>query len=734
MDRAGGIGIDDDHLALRDTVRRWADANVPPSVPRAWLDAEHDEVPGWWPELGAMGWLGLHVPEADGGSGFGLLELAIVLEELGRACAPGSFLPTVVVSAVIDRFGTGAVRSYLPGLADGSQRGGIGLGCAPVAAEVVGDELVIDGGWPVVTGGATATVLLLPTVDGDGVERWAVIEVGGSRAELDVEPQPGVDRTRRPAAVRARSLHVALADTVTASTDDVAGRAGLLFAAESAGAAAWCVETAATYAAAREQFGRPIGQFQAVKHRCADMLCALEAARAATWDATRAVDRGDPGADLAAAAAVALGPDAAYRTAKDCIQVLGGIGFTWEHDAHLYLKRAMADRAVIGSPTRWHERVVGLIRAGVRHDVGLDLPPESEMIRDEVRLFVDDLQGRDKSEWNRVLADSGYLVPHWPAPWGRDASPLEQLVIDEEFRTARIRRPHLAVGAWALPTIIVHGTSEQQERFIPPTLRQELIWCQMFSEPGAGSDLASLTTKAVRTDGGWVLTGQKVWTSMAHFAHWGICLARTDPDAPKHDGIGCFLVDMASAGLDVRPLREITGAEMFNEVFLDDVFVPDDCVVGSPTGGWHAARTTLGNERVSMGSGSSMGPGLESLLELAERTGAHDDPLTADTIAALVVDAQLLAALGTRMTLRALMGASPGSDASVRKLLGVEHDQRVQEVGVELLGPTAATGDDAAALWIGGFVGNRSLSIAGGTSEIQRNVIAERLLGLPRDP
>ncbi len=513
----------------------------------------------------------------------------------------------------------------------------------------------------------------------------------------------------------------------------MSGLAGLLAAAEGVGAAAWCVETAAEHARTREQFGRPIGQFQAVKHRCADMLCTLEAARAATWDAASALDRSDDAAALSVAVASVLGPEAAYRCAKDCVQVLGGIGFTWEHDAHLFLKRAMATRLLIGTGATWRAHAAGLVRDGMRSTTTIELPPEAAAHRDEVRAFLADLSTHPKDEWNSRIGDSGYLVPHWPAPWGRDASPLEQLVVDEEFRAARIRRPHLAVGAWALPTIIVHGSADQQERFIPPTLRGELTWCQMFSEPGAGSDLAALTTRAVRTDGGWLLTGQKVWTSLAHFADWGICLARTDPDVDKHAGIGCFLVDMTSDGLDVRPLRELTGAEMFNEVFLTDVFVPDECVVGSPVAGWQAARTTLGNERVSMGSGSSMGPGVESLLDLAEKAAAYDDPRRADTLGDIVATAHALAALGTRMTLRALAGAAPGPDASVRKLLGVEHDQRVQEVGLELLGIAGAGGDLDAALWVGGFLGNRSLSIAGGTSEIQRNVIAERLLGLPRD-
>ena len=715
---ATGIGIDDDHIALRDTVRRWTAERGPLADARALLDADDEDLPPWWKELAELGWLGLHVSEAAGGSGYGLLELAVVLEELGRSCTPGPFLPSVVAAAALDRFADGdAVAQTLTALVEGRERAGIALG-APSDRE-----------WDVVLGGSLATVLLLRLPSDDpATARWALVAAD----EVNVEALPGVDRTRRPARVRAERPP---AETFRcpAGAAGVAGLAGLLAAAEGVGAAAWCVDTAAQYAAEREQFGRPIGQFQAVKHRCADMLCTLEAARAATWDALVAVDSGDEAADLAVAVAADLGPEAAYACAKDCVQVLGGIGFTWEHDAHLFLKRAMATRLLVGTPVRWRAEAANLVRAGRRRAGAIELPEGAEIHRDEVRRFVEDLAEHPKDEWNRRIGDSGYLVPHWPEPWGRGASPLEQLVIDEEFRRARVRRPHLAVGAWALPTIIVHGTEEQQQRFIPPTLRGELTWCQMFSEPGAGSDLAALTTKAVRTDGGWLLTGQKVWTSLAHFADWGICLARTDPEAPKHDGIGCFLVDMASDGLDVRPLRELTGAEMFNEVFLTDVFVPDDCVVGGSTSGWQAARTTLGNERVSMGSGSSMGPGVESLLALAEEAGGFDDPVTADTLGDVIATAQALAALGTRMTLRALAGAAPGPDASVRKLLGVEHDQRVQEIGLELLGAAGASGDDAAALWVGGFLGNRSLSIAGGTSEIQRNVIAERLLGLPRD-
>ncbi len=720
-----GIALSEDHLALAATVRRWAAAHVPATVPRALLDADDEPLAPFWEDLSRRGWLGLHLPESVGGEGYGLAELVVVLEALGEVCAPGPFLPTAAAAAAIARFGPCELRaSLLPDLAAGRAIGAVGLGGRPVPLRTDGPDTIVSGTWTEVLSGAQADVLVLP-VEVPGAGAWVVLDA----ADLDVEASTSLDRTRRVARVTAHDVAVAPDRLLTCppGSPDVDDLVVLMVAAESVGLAAWCVRTAAEHAVIREQFGRPIGQFQAIKHRVADMLGAVEQARAAVWDAGRSGDA------LAVAVAAALAPEAAHRGAKDCVQVLGGIGFTWDHDVHLYLKRALAGRALVGGPRRWQAEVARLALAGARRHTAVELPPGTEPHRDEVRAFLDDLLTHEKSTWNAHLADAGYLVPHWPRPWGRDASPVEQLVIDEELRRARVRRPHLAVGAWALPTLIAHGTEEQQRRWIPATLRGEVTWCQMFSEPGAGSDLASLATKAVRTDGGWLLTGQKVWTTLAHVADWGICLARTDPRAPRHEGIGCFLVDMRSEGIDVRPLRELTGAEMFNEVFLSDVFVPDECVVGAPTSGWAAARTTLANERVSMGSGSSMGPGVEALLDLAAPQAA-EDATVAEALGQVVAIDQSLAAMGNRMTLRALAGSAAGPEASIRKLLGVEHDQRVQEMGLELLGPAAASGEGAAAGWIAGFLGNRSLSIAGGTSEIQRNVIAERLLGLPRDP
>src|SRR4051812_36932707 len=664
-------------------------------------------MPPFWDDIATVGWLGLHLPEDVGGSGYGLAELAVVLEELGRACAPGPFLPTVLASAVIDRLGDDRQRAaLLPELADGSLTGAVAFAPGPVL------------------GGGLAGVIVVPVEDG-----WGVVRA----AQATITPRTSVDVTRRVADV---SFDAAAVERLNGGRGEGRSPQDLaitMLAAECSGGAAWCVETAAEYARVREQFGRPIGQFQAVKHRCADMLCALEQARAVAWDASRPAS--DDEAPLTASVAGTLVPDAFFRCAKDCIQVLGGIGFTWEHDAHLYLKRAAAIRALTGGgPHACRKQTFALARGGARRTLAVDLPPEADPIRAEVDAFLADVRTHDKSEWRALLADNGYIAPHWPAPWGRDAGPVEQLVIDAGLAAAHVRRPHLQVGAWVLPTLIAHGTAEQQERWVPQTLRGELKWCQLFSEPGAGSDLASLSTKAsrvTRPDGttGWSLSGQKVWTSMAKEADWGICLARTDPTVPKHEGITCFFVDMTSEGIDIRPLRELTGWAMFNEVFLSDVFVPDDCVVGDVDDGWKAARTTLANERVSMGSGSSFGLGVEMLLGSVD----EGDPLVVDEIGGLLAEAQSLAVLGLRMTARALSGAEPGPESSVRKLLGVEHDQRVQEVGLGLLGTAGAANDGDAATWVNAFLANRCLTIAGGTSEVQRNVIAERLLGLPRD-
>jgi alkylation response protein AidB-like acyl-CoA dehydrogenase len=700
--RASALAVTDDQSALADAIRDLAEHEKLTAQARSVADSDIDELPSCWPSLAAQGLLALPWDA-------GMAETCVAAEVLGHALTPGPVVPTLLAGWLIRNYASPELAAEVE---VGARDGGFS------AAVSLHGQLL---------GGAGVGTVVLP-VDGE----WYAVDA----AELELTSSAGLDPTRR-AATPLAAVTADPARRLSGLTDaEVEAIAAVLLAAEAAGLAAWCVATAVDYAKVREQFGQPIGGFQAVKHRCADMLCDLEIARAAAWDAAAAVDDSDLEADsraLSVAVAAATAPRAAVAVAKSLIQVLGGIGFTWEHDAHLYLKRALATRQVLGGTTDWELRAVGMARAGVRRHRSVDLGHEAEPARAAVRELLGTLDGLDEKKRRIAIADAGYLVPHWPAPYGRDAGPLEQLVIDEEFAEAGVRRPDLVIGTWALATILGHGTDEQRARFAPATLHGDIKWCQMFSEPGAGSDLASLQARATRVEGGWSLSGQKVWTSQARTADWAICLARTSTGEKRHHGISYFLVDMTTSGLDVRPLREITGEALFNEIFLNDVFVPDDCVVGDIDGGWRLARTTLANERVAMSSGSAFPSGVEELLEVLTHIGDPDDHVAMAAIGTLVCLAQADAMLGVRATLARVSGTDPGAASSVRKLVGMHLRQDASELALELLGPAAvSSADDVTMKTIQKFLSNRALTIAGGTSEVLHNVIGERILGLPR--
>ncbi|MGI5420172.1 acyl-CoA dehydrogenase [Actinomadura luteofluorescens] len=719
------IGLTEEHRDLRDAVRAFTSRQVTPAAVRAAVDAGREKAPAFWDDLAAQGLLGLHLPEDAGGAGYGLVELAVVLEELGRAVTPGPFLPAVLASAVLHRAGH---AEHLPSLADGSAVGAVGLDAGSLTISRSGGGITVTGTSGPVLGGPLADLFVLPAKDGDATA-WIVLP----RDAVKVDELPSHDLTRRLARVGLENRAVPGRSVLDLDPQAVPDLAAVLFAAEASGLADWATATAAEYAKVREQFGRPIGQFQGVKHRCARMLAHAEQARACAWDAARAQDEGrEREASLAAAVAGAISVQAAFQTAKDCVQTLGGIGFTWEHDASLYLRRAQTLRVLLGSTASWRRRVARLTLDGVRRELRVELPPEAERIRVEVRAELEPAKALDGRERLAYLADRGYTSPHLPEPWGKGADAVSQLVIAEEMRAAGLRAHDMIIGNWVVPTLIAHGSAAQHERFLPASLRGDLRWCQLFSEPGAGSDLAALATRAEKTEGGWKITGQKVWTSMAREADWGILLARTDPSVPKHKGLSYFLLDMRSPGIDIRPLRELTGDTLFNEVFLDGVFVPDDLLVASPGDGWKLARTTLANERVSLSNDSSLGSGGEALLKLA--TDADDERLT--TLGGILCDAQSSSLFGLRTTLRSLAGGQPGAESSIGKLIGVEHIQQVWETAVDWIGPEALTGEGRGGMddptWM--FLNSRNMSIAGGTTDVQLNIIGERLLGLPRDP
>ncbi|MBV9512679.1 MAG: acyl-CoA dehydrogenase family protein, partial [Mycobacteriaceae bacterium] len=486
-----------------------------------------------------------------------------------------------------------------------------------------------------------------------------------------------------------------------------------------------------------------IGQFQAIKHKCAEMAADTERAVAAVWDAARAIDEGrqdrsdkpHAAAEFAAAVAATLAPVAAQRCTQDCIQVHGGIGFTWEHDTNVYYRRALGIAAAFGRATDYPQLVVDIATSTGLRKVDIDLDPDTEKLRDEIRTEVAALKAIPREQRVAAIAEGGWVAPHLPKPWGRSASPVEQIIIQQEFSAGRVRRPNLGIAAWLVPSIVAWGTDEQKQRFLPPTFRGEIIWCQLFSEPGAGSDLAGLTTKATKVDGGWRITGQKIWTTAAQVSQWGMLLARTDPNAPKHNGITYFLLDMHADGVDVRPLRELTGNAMFNTVFIDDVFVPDDRVLGDVNRGWEVSRTTLTAERVSIGS--SEAPFLANLDGLVEflREG-HFDQVAQNRAGRLIAEGYAAKVLNLRSTLLTLAGFDPMPAAAVSKLLSMRTAQGYAEFGVSSFGADGAIGDPdtVQGKWADQLLASRATTIYGGTSEVQLNIIAERLLGLPRDP
>jgi alkylation response protein AidB-like acyl-CoA dehydrogenase len=720
------LAISSEHRALAQTVADFLTDHQSRAASRALLEAQSDALPAFWAELGALGLLGLHIPEEHGGSGFGLAETLVVGEQMGRLLAPGPFVPTVITSALLAAAGPDDLRKrLLPGLADGSV-----IGAAALGGEVIRAGGAATGQAGVVISGHLADVLLVPAGND-------VLVIEKSDGGVQTEVPANLDQSRRAARITLDAAPVTVLPGARGLLTDIA-RA--MFAAEAAGVAAETTEQAAGYAKVREQFGRPIATFQAVKHHCANMLVAAELGTAAAWDAGRAGIGGGDQLSYTAAIAAALAVPAAVSNASLNIQVHGGIGFTWEHDGHLYLRRAAAIAAVLDTEQAAIE-VIDLVRGGVRRAAAIELPAEAEPIRAAIGPDVARLRDLAGEERKQALIETGYAVPHWPAPWGRGAAAIEQLVIEQEFAAARIKRPSYGITSWIILTLIQHASEDQVQRWVRPALNQDVIWCQLFSEPGAGSDAAGIRTRATRTVkgdgevGGWRINGQKVWTSGAHLADFGLATVRTNPDAPKHQGITMMVIDMHAPGVTVRPLKMPTGNSDFNEVFLDDVFVPDTDVVGPVDGGWTVARATLGNESVSIGGGD--GPTVMPAEAFIAPLDAHPERLAggAGRVGRQISRTHAMGVLNQRSAYRAVAaGGGPGPEGNITKLLLSEIGHETAAIMAELAGPDAAflAGPGAMAATL--VLMNRAMSIAGGTSEIKRNQIAERILGLPRDP
>jgi alkylation response protein AidB-like acyl-CoA dehydrogenase len=737
------LPITDDQRALAESVAAFARRSVSMDSTRATLDESAAGArPACWDTLVRQGLHALHLPEKHGGADASLVELAVVVEQLGRALAPGPYVPTVTASALVAGAGEGGLRNdLLEAFAEGATGAVVLTG--GLHAERSADGWTVRGTSAPVLGLPGADVVVARAQAADGPVWFHVREPGQA-----VRTEIGTDVTRSVGRLEL-AAHDVLPDEVLPAPepDLVDAVVTALLAAEASGLAAWCLSTAVEYAGTRVQFGQPIGSFQAVQHKAAMLLVRAELITAAAWDAARSAGQPSEQQRLAAAQAALTALPLAVDAALECVTVLGGIGFTWEHDAHLYWRRAISIASSVGTEEEWASRlgeaalvserdfsfVDGNALPALRAQVGAVLDDVLTLPPDPVSStgWISARGGPRKAR----LADAGLVAPHYPAPYGLSAGPEEQAVIAQEFVRRDLPLPTTIIGEWVLPTILAHGTPAQQERFLKPSLRGAIVWCQLFSEPGAGSDLAGLATRAERVQDGWSLNGQKVWTSGAHEADWGVCLARTDSQAPKHKGLSYFLVDMRSPGIDIRPLKQSTGMAEFSEVFLDDVFVPDDCLLAAPGDGWKLATTTLANERLSMGNMLAHGGARLVRQMLVDGTHATSREQAVRVLGRNTAREMSLGALNLRSVLTRLAGAQPGAEISVQKVFNAIAQRDGSRSILTLLGPLGcltAPSVESSVDYVLDHIALPSVLFGGGTIEIQLNVIAQRILGLPR--
>lgn len=738
------LGLSPEQQELSDAVEQFADRHAPIAATRdSFEDLAAGRRSGWWDALVANGFHAVHLPEGLGGQGGRLIDAACVLEAAGKALLPGPLLPTVAAGAVaLLADPTPAAEALVRDLA-----GGV------ISAVVLPDDgdfraRADGGGWRItgvseVTVGVCAaeTVLVGARAEDDEVV-WVVVDTENPTATA--EPVNGTDLVADAGILRLDDYRAAESQVLSGIDPDRARCVTVsLVASAMAGIAQWCVEAVTAHLRIREQFGKVIGTFQALQHSAAMLLVNSELATAAAWDAVRAVDESLDQHRMAAGGAATIAVSPIPDLVLDALTMLGAIGFTWEHDVHLYWRRAISLAGSIGPANRWARRLGELTCAQTR-DMSVNLGDAEPDFRSWVAETLDaamqlrndkpaphgDYPDQASGPQRTLIADAGLMAPHWPAPWGVDAGPLKQLIIDEEFaKRPGLVRPSLNIAEWILPSVLAAAPKDLQEKLIPPTQRGEIHWCQLFSEPGAGSDLASLATRATKVDGGWRINGHKIWTSLAQYADLGALLARTDPEASKHRGIGYFILDMRSPGIEIQPIKTATGQAHFNEVFLNDVFVPDEMLLGAPTDGWSLAIATMAEERSAIGGYVKFDRAV-ALRRLAAQPGPdRDDALRA--LGELDAYANAIRALGVRETIRLLDGQASGPASSIAKVAMNVLLRRTFQATLQLTGQVAMVDDPDAAV-VEPYLHLPAELLGGGTREIQLNIIAQMILGLPR--
>ena len=781
----------DDQNVLREVVRKFLAKESPVSAARHVIDCGGTHAEAAWQGLAGLGVTALMLPEDCGGIGLGALELCVVAEEVGRQLGALPLSSTLYLAGQALMLGASAAQQqrWLPRIA----RGDIATLAAPLDGELASaalprfDGQALHGLAPLVADGGCAAFAVVLAQSSDERPIWVVADL---QAKVVRRTLATLDPAKPFAAL---TFDATPAEALDACPDALAllarvrNRAAVLLAFEQLGGADAALEMAAAYARERKAFGRTIGSYQGIKHKLADIYTANQMARAhcyyGAWAlAADSSNPAEPAPELALAAASArVAATQAYSlAAQENIQVHGGMGYTWELDCHLHYRRARQLAVTLGNVHAWRESVAAELQAqldappadlaqrapAIAGSMDFDDSPAEAAFRAECRAWLDmnatlkarpdDYFGGDLSpdarmqaarDWQSCKAAAGFGAITWsPQLGGRGGTPMQELIWRQEEGRYNLPTGFFNVSlGMVIPSVLAHASDAVRAAHIAPALSGQHLWCQLLSEPGAGSDLGMVRTRAERcTDGreGWLLNGQKVWTSLAQFAQFGLVLARTNPELPKFEGLTTFFIDMQSPGVTVRPIRQAGGEAEFNEVFFDNVFVPDSQRVGNEGGGWKVTLTGLMSERLAIGGvmPAELWLTLAEMLRDARFLGqsALRDGRMRERLADLYLNAQALWLLQCRALTALSQGKQPGPEMSGAKNVAAQTLQAFSYFAIDLQGErgvlAASELGERFALVERLWFGAAGMRIAGGTDEIIKNSIGERVLGLAPEP
>ncbi len=785
--------LNPDQEMIRDAAATFLSEQCDSAALRKALDREIGADPILWAKIREeMGWCSLTIPEHRDGMGLGQVERVLLMEQLGRRLAPVPYLASACLATDALQYAAHgeAQKRYLPALASGQLSAALALPVTAgwnvhacnVKARHEDNSYVLHGCVAQVLGADQANLLVVPARWYGIADTFGLFAIEMPAAGVSVEVLQTLDQTRSIARVTLDNVRldatarIDLPQQLRAGLQLTTILATLALAAEQIGSAQQCLDLTLAYVSERTQFGRTIASFQAVKHRCAEMMVKLESARSlvyGTAELAQTVDVTDGAADLQVlalevACAKSAANEALFFCAQEAIQLHGGVGFTWEYDPQLYFKRAQAARVWFGDDAACHERIAAALFDDSKQiaDLSRNVRKANEASQEDDNFrseFADWMQANLKGEfaplrhrggpgdedadpegrkaWERKLAEGGWTCVGWPQQYGgRGLSLAQQVIYHEEYARAGGpgRMGHIGEGLIG-PTLIAYGSEDQKQRFLPGICNGSVLWCQGYSEPNAGSDLANVQTRAVQDPetGDWLVTGQKVWTSLAHDSQWIFVLARCEPGSRGNRGLIFLLMPLAQAGVEIRPIRQLSGSAEFNEVFFDGARAKACDVVGAAGDGWKIAMALLGFERGLSTLGQQMHflHELDMVIAAARANGGLQQPLIRHRLARAWVGLRSMRYNALRM----LSGGGDGQlgrESLIYKYYWSNWHRALGELAMDVLGADGnlvQANDVRRSRLQGLFLFSRADTIYAGTNEIQLNIIAERGLGMPKE-